>query len=133
MNPTEQLDDSIRYRPRSIRSFMPQFPWEGPLFLIFATVALSACGIRVPDLEEIRNGPGTAQTFEQVIVHSIHCSIKDAVDYVKNEDTKLAPANQIDRTRDPFWFDKWGIQATMTLTAAEKPTSTHQRHGYPAL
>jgi len=95
-------------------------PRARPLFLVLATVGLPACGIRVPDLEEMPNAPGNAQTFEQVIVHSIHCSIKDAVDYVKNQDTALAPANQIDRTRTPFWFDKWGIQATLTLTVAEK-------------
>jgi hypothetical protein len=102
------------------RLFVPQTGWARPLFLVLATVGLPACGIRVPDIEEIPNGPGTEQTFERIIVHSIHCSIKDAVDYVKDRDIELAPANKIDRARTPFWFDNWGIQATLTLTVAEK-------------
>jgi hypothetical protein len=35
------------------------------------------------------NGAGSGETFEQIVVHSIHCGIKDAVDHVKDEDNLL--------------------------------------------
>jgi len=120
VEPAGQSDVSVSCGSRLTRSFLPRVGWVRPLILVLATAGLPACGIRVPDLEEMPNGPGSAQAFERIIVHSIHCGIKDAVDYVKNSDTKLASANKIDRTRTPFWFDKWGIQGTLTLTVAEK-------------
>ncbi|HEX3989743.1 MAG TPA: hypothetical protein VHX39_01090 [Acetobacteraceae bacterium] len=118
MKPADLLRKSCRFRPT--RSLVTRPGPVRTLIVVFAAVALSGCGVRVPDLEEIPNGPGSAQSFEQIIVHSIQCSIKDAVDYVKDQDIKLAPLNNIDRTRTPFWFDTWGIQATLTLAVAEK-------------
>ncbi len=118
VKPADLLRKSYRLRPT--RSLITRLGRVRMLIVVFAAVALSGCGVRVPDLEEIPNGPGSAQSFEQIIVHSIHCSIKDAVDYVKDQDIKLAPLNNIDRTRTPFWFDTWGIQATLTLAVAEK-------------
>src|SRR6266705_2324210 len=89
------------------------------VFCLFLTVALGACGTYVPAIQEIPGGVGDGEALVNAIVRSVHCELKDAVKYVVMKDTETA-LGWPDRTRAAAWFDKWGVQAALTLTIVEK-------------
>lgn len=72
----------------------------------------------MPGITEISGTPGQAQIFIKAILDSIHCEIKNSVQYVISEDQKLAQY-QSDHKRIAPWFDDWGMSGLLTLTTAE--------------
>jgi hypothetical protein len=63
----------------------------------------------------VRNGAGATQTFEQAVVHSMHCGIKDAVD----RDNFLIAKGLNNHPNTPFRLDAWGIQGALTMTIGQ--------------
>ena len=91
---------------------------SGVLFAVIAFLTTSCGGTFVPNITEIRGTPGQTQIFIKAILDSIHCEIKNSVQYVISEDQKLAQY-QPDHKRIAPWFDDWGMSGLLTLTIAE--------------
>lgn len=81
------------------------------------TFVLGGCGTYVPEIQEFPGDAVDGQLLVEQIVENINCEISDAVNYVIDQDIKLAPANG---GRTVAWFDSWGIQTTLQLTLDEK-------------
>jgi hypothetical protein len=86
--------------------------------VLLAGVTLAGCGMHVPEIQEFPQDSVDGQLLVRDIVASVNCEISDAVNYVIDQDTKLAPANGGRRLAP--WFDAWGIQSTLQLTIDEK-------------
>jgi hypothetical protein len=83
---------------------------------VIAGLALGACGLRVPEIQDFGDSTEGALFVEQ-IVSNVNCEITEAVKYVVAQDKKLAAANG---GRQAAWFDGWGVQTTLSLTLDEK-------------
>jgi hypothetical protein len=83
-----------------------------------ATLFMGGCGTYVPEIQEFPGDSVDGQLFVNAIVENVNCEIADAVNYVVDQDKKLAPANGGHRTA--AWFDSWGIQTTLQITIEEK-------------
>lgn len=88
--------------------------WLAPTL---ASLLVSGCGLRVPEIQDFGDSVD-GQLFVEQIVANIDCEITQAVNYVVDEDKRLAPANG--GQRQAQWFDSWGVQTTLTLTLDEK-------------
>jgi hypothetical protein len=88
---------------------------------IFGLIALisAGCGTSVPDIKELPGTPGQSQILIKAILDSIHCEIKNSVQYVISQDLELAKY-QVDQQRVAAWFDTWGMAGLLTVTIAEK-------------
>ena len=79
---------------------------------------VSGCGTYVPEIQEFPGNSIDGELLVKNIVYNVSCEIADAVNYVIDQDTKLAPANGNKRLAK--WFDDWGIQTTLSLSLDEK-------------
>ncbi|MGA7265335.1 MAG: hypothetical protein WA709_21655 [Stellaceae bacterium] len=88
---------------------------------VFALIAglATGCGTSVPDIKDVPGTPGQTQILVKAILDSIHCEIKNSVQYVISEDLKLAQFRPKHERAAP-WFDDWGMAGLLTLTIAEK-------------
>jgi hypothetical protein len=90
--------------------------------LIFSVaLVVGACGLRVPDQQEIPGDTGAGQLLVQDIVQSVHCEVADAVQWVVLHDAQ----NHRDHPNQPMatkFLASWGVQITLTLTVEEKST-----------
>jgi hypothetical protein len=87
-------------------------------FTILAASSLSGCGTFVPEIQEFPAGGPESQLLVEAIVHSIHCELRNSVNYIIDQDKKLAKLNQ--GTRNAAWFENWGVQVGLTLQIEEK-------------
>ncbi|TPN81049.1 hypothetical protein FJ987_25800 [Mesorhizobium sp. CU2] len=79
-------------------------------------LALSACGTRVPEIQENAFASEHARTdFVNAIARNVRCEIQDAVVHLYAENQKIDPLN-----RNLGWFDSWAAQLSLTLTTEEK-------------
>jgi hypothetical protein len=102
---------------------------SGALFALIAFLA-TGCGTYVPDIKEISGTPGQTQILIKAILESIHCEIKNSVQYVISQDQKLAQF-QPDHKRVAPWFDDWGMSGLLTLTIAESSEFNPTVSGIP--
>ncbi|MCH4558636.1 hypothetical protein [Mesorhizobium jarvisii] len=83
------------------------------------SVLVSACGIRVPDIQEFGDSDAQSQMV-QSIVHNINCELRDYF-------------SEIYSKRSRTYFDDWGVQSLLSLTIAEKvsvsPSANWMPHG----
>jgi hypothetical protein len=109
---------------------------RGIRFALALSVASSvgACGLYVPEIEDLPGGPADGQALVQAIVTSVHCEVADAVKYVIDQD--IADSKQFHEPREATWFYNWGAQVALTLTVEEKsainPTSVLTPKGTPS-
>lgn len=85
---------------------------------VLLSVSLAGCGTYVPNIQEFPGNTGDGQLFVKQILHNINCEITEAVQYIIEQDKRLAPANG--GRRQAAWFEGWGIQTTLSLTMDEK-------------
>jgi hypothetical protein len=71
-----------------------------------ACVVLSACGLRVPEIQEI-GGRVEGQRFVQAVLTNITCELRGALNDLRQAFPKGT------------FVDKWGVQTTLTLTYDE--------------
>jgi hypothetical protein len=79
---------------------------------------VGACGLRVPDIQEIPGDTGAGQLLVQDIVQSVHCEVADAVQWVVEHD----PFKGRKRPLASSFLATWGVQITLSLTVEEKST-----------
>src|SRR5260370_24426314 len=79
------------------------------LFLGCAALALTACGIRVPDIQEVYQTNEQGKDLVQAIVTNVTCEVQDAVVAVYG----VHPKN---------FMDDWGVQINLILTIEEQTT-----------
>src|SRR6266436_1898310 len=85
---------------------------------ILAAIFVAACGLRVPDIQEIPGDTGAGQLLVQDIVQSVHCEVADAVQWVVEHD----PFKGRKRPLASSFLATWGVQITLSLTVEEKST-----------
>jgi hypothetical protein len=86
---------------------------------LVAAIFVGACGIRVPELQEIPGDTGAGQLLVQDIVQSVHCEVADAVQWVVLHDPfRGRPKQQLATA----FLATWGAQITLSLTVEEKST-----------
>lgn len=78
---------------------------------------LTGCGTYVPELADPPSNQADGQLLVQAIVRSVNCEMRNAVAFVIDRDKELAAING---QRTAAWFEKWGVQAALTLTIDEK-------------
>lgn len=84
---------------------------------LFVVVGLmSGCGVSVPDLQEFHESSGQGVLLVKDIVQSIHCELRNSVNYVIAEDIKNVKYN---RVRTAPWLDDWGVQVGLILRVEE--------------
>jgi hypothetical protein len=97
----------------------------GATILLAAVVA--GCGTYVPGIPEFPKQPSATQDLMKAILHSVHCEIKNSVQWVVRKDIEFAKQHR-DGIRYTEWFDGWGVEGALTLTISEKtelnPTAT---------
>jgi len=86
----------------------------------FVSILLSGCGFLVPEIQDFPGTPGDGQLLIKSIVTSVHCEIANAVRDVIDRDITYAKRDH--HKRYMAWFDTWGAQITLSLTAEEKST-----------
>lgn len=82
-------------------------------FLLSGCLLASGCGTYVPGIQEFSGNAIDGQLLVQAIAESVRCDIQNSVRYVIDEDKQLG-------VRNADWFDKWGVQYTLTLSVEEK-------------
>jgi len=88
---------------------------------LIAATFVGACGLRIPELQEIPGDTGAGQILVQDIVQSVHCEVADAVQWVVQHDLD----NHRKNPRQPMataFLATWGVQMTLSLTVEEKST-----------
>jgi hypothetical protein len=75
-------------------------------FACAACLVLSACGVRVPEIQEV-GGPPEGQRFVQALLTNIECELRGALNNLRQGYPKGT------------FIDKWGVQTTLTLTYDE--------------
>jgi hypothetical protein len=102
----------------------------GAIVLLVLAVMLTGCGTYVPGIPEFALEAST-QRLVQVILDSIHCEIKNSIQWVVRKDIEYAEIKAIaegappydrERYRSAKWFDDWGLQGALTLTIKETTT-----------
>ncbi len=78
-------------------------------FLACATLALTGCGLRVPDIQEIYQTNEQGKDLVQAIVTNVTCEVQDAVVALYEQHPKN-------------FMDNWGVQINLTLTIDEQTT-----------
>jgi hypothetical protein len=98
--------------------------------LALVTAILAGCGTYVPGIPDFpsdQSSPGATQLLVKAILESIHCEIKNSVQYVVGKDIEYAEKYR-SGYREAKWFDDWGAQGALTLMITEKsetnPTAT---------
>ncbi|WP_439364231.1 hypothetical protein ACNJYD_30800 [Bradyrhizobium sp. DASA03005] len=86
---------------------------------IFGACLVGACGLRVPDIQEVPGDTGAGQILVQDIVQSVHCEVADAVQWVVEHDPFKGRPNK--KLASSF-LATWGVQITLSLTVEEKTT-----------
>jgi hypothetical protein len=90
--------------------------------LLFAVaLVVGACGLRVPEQQEIPGDTGAGQLLVQDIVQSVHCEVADAVQWVVLHDAENHRAHPSQPLATAF-LASWGVQITLGLTVEEKST-----------
>ena len=98
--------------------------------LALPVVLLSGCGTTVPGIQEFPGDSVEGQSFlVRAIVHSVHCEIRNAVNYVIEQDKSVAKLNR--GVRSAAWFEKWGVQVGLTLQVEEKTTVSPNFVSFP--
>jgi hypothetical protein len=83
-----------------------------------ASLALSGCGLFVPEIQENPFAPGHAVLMIQAIVQSVHCEMGNALKDVRNYDLETAKKYHQKPITD--FLLRWGTEMTLTLTIDEK-------------
>jgi hypothetical protein len=98
-----------------------------PGAIVLLAAMLTGCGTYVPGIPEFALEAST-QRLVQVILDSIHCEIKNSIQWVVRKDIEYAekiaiaegaPPYDREKYRSAKWFDDWGLQGALTLTVKE--------------
>jgi len=102
----------------------------GAIVFLVLGLMLNGCGTYVPGIPEFALEAST-QRLVQVILDSVHCEIKNSIQWVVLKDKEYAeiiakaegaPSSDSERYRSAKWFDDWGLQGALTLTIKETTT-----------
>lgn len=92
-------------------------------------MGLTGCGTLVPDLHEPLDGLNGVNLVPN-IVQSVHCEIRNAVDFVLGSDERQAKSRNRG-VRHANWLRKWGVQIVLSLTVKEKTSLEPSIVGMP--
>jgi hypothetical protein len=76
-----------------------------------ASVFLSACGLAVPEIQELPSDKTGGQQLVQSIVYNVTCEVQDAV---------YAIYQNVDHPIKHSYLDTWGVQIALSLQIEEK-------------
>jgi hypothetical protein len=102
------------------------------ILILGLTLSLGGCGTYVPEIEEFWGArsqprvPGDAANIVDKIAAQVRCELARAVQQVYQDpgpEFEQRPGEPPPpKPRDLSWFDKWTVQATLTLTTLEQST-----------
>lgn len=78
---------------------------------------MSGCGTYVPEIQELTSDQAESQKLTTAITRSVFCELRNSVSYVIGRDKAFGAVNGL---RNAAWFDKWGVQISLTLSVAEE-------------